>query len=448
MENQVRFHSLASGLESLKANRQGRLSSMYPRGKTSRRPGGELHKLRRTLWNALAAMLFLTVVSIAGGMEIPSPWEGPASGVVARNGESHRNPRGARGSVPAFYVSPSGLDTNSGSITRPWATIAHAANNVGPGSVVHVAPGTYVGPISSRTSGTAAARIRFVSDLPWGAVIQIRAPASFAWVNSGAFVDIEGFEVQGPAANGIYNTGSYARIVNNYVHHLSPTCDGNGGSGINIAGGGLGSVVASNVVHDVRMTSYCGKSHGVGIYIQAAATVIYNNLVYRSGNEGIQMWHGATAGTIANNTVFHNGRAGILVGCGDGGCAFPGPGKNDDTIVVNNISIANEYGIREYGSTGTHNVYRNNLIYMNGKNLELQNGNTAVGTIESDPAAVFTEWKADGSGDYRPRPGGPAFHRGTADGLPADLLSARASQDPIDIGSDLPGISYQTKRAK
>jgi parallel beta-helix repeat protein len=339
-----------------------------------------------------------------------------------------------------FYVSTTGFDANDGSRRRPWATITHAARQIGPGATVHVGSGVYSAPVSTATSGKPDARIRFVSDSKWGAILRIDSTASFGWVNSGAYVDIEGFEVTGHAAIGIYNTAPFVRIVSNHLHRLSPTCDGNGGAGITLAEGAHDSIVLANVVYDVKISAACTATHGVGIYVQTTATVICNNLVYANANQGIQMWHGASGGMIANNTVFSNGKEGILIGCGDRGCEWPGPKKNDNTIVINNISIFNDYGIREYGSTGTHNTYRNNLVYRNGKDIELQNGNTATGILKVDPAQVFVDWRSDGTGDYRLRPASVAVRGGTSEGLREELCSLEAGPDgSVNIGANQPG---------
>src|SRR5262245_30125223 len=65
------------------------------------------------------------------------------------------------------YVSPTGSDRDDGSLKHPWATIQHAALAVKPGMTVHVLPGTYLGPIRTRISGTETAPIRFISDRKW-----------------------------------------------------------------------------------------------------------------------------------------------------------------------------------------------------------------------------------------------------------------------------------------
>src|SRR2546425_7269083 len=70
------------------------------------------------------------------------------------------------------YVSTTGNDSNDGTTpSTAWATINHANSVVVAGNTVHVAPGTYTvtQTIQTTASGTASARIRYISDTRWGA---------------------------------------------------------------------------------------------------------------------------------------------------------------------------------------------------------------------------------------------------------------------------------------
>ncbi len=42
-----------------------------------------------------------------------------------------------------YYVSPSGFDSNPGTIESPWRTIQHAADSVNPGDIVQVRAGEW-----------------------------------------------------------------------------------------------------------------------------------------------------------------------------------------------------------------------------------------------------------------------------------------------------------------
>ena len=124
-----------------------------------------------------------------------------------------------------YYVATTGNDANPGTITQPWRTITYASTKIGPGAIVHVAPGNYVEVASSdytskgiwtKASGTASARIKYISDTKWGAKI---TPIGVwtVWNNEGSYVDIQGFEVIGDASTkiGINNAGSFVKIVGN-----------------------------------------------------------------------------------------------------------------------------------------------------------------------------------------------------------------------------------------
>src|SRR5690242_17632952 len=85
------------------------------------------------------------------------------------NSNTQTTPQGV-GSGNALYVSPSGSDRNPGTQISPFATLEKADSVATPGTTIHVAPGTYImNGIYTRHSGTATARITFVSDTKWGA---------------------------------------------------------------------------------------------------------------------------------------------------------------------------------------------------------------------------------------------------------------------------------------
>ena len=344
-----------------------------------------------------------------------------------------------------YYVSPNGNDSNNGSQQNPWATIQHAANIANAGATVHVAPGTYSGAITTQTSGTATARIRFLSDTQWGAIIRA-ASVNVIWTNQGDYVDIEGFDIagnDGATCYGIINYASYVRIVGNNIHDLShDTTACVYGSAIdnhNNAGGHDDDVIG-NVVHDIGDITIAYQYHH-GIYHANLRGHIWNNVVYRCEGWGIHTWHAANQVTISNNTVFNNNYGGILIGDGDDYSPFLGPVVNDYTIVSNNIvysnglnAAASGYGIEEYGLTGTHNQYLNNLVYQNGPaDWNLQNGNTAVGSIKANPQ--FVNYQANGSGDYHLQSTSPAIGAGTSVGAPSiDVTGASRPTSSPDLG--------------
>jgi hypothetical protein len=324
--------------------------------------------------------------------------------------------------ITNFYVSPAGGDDNSGSASAPWRTIQHASKLAQPGWTVHVAPGTYdVSSLVTTTSGTASARIRYISDIKWGAKL-VGSGAEIIWEVDASYVDIVGFDITGPNRLGIMigcsGSGSgHDHILYNNIHDLtiSAGCTGTGGAAIATSylpwGNGSNWILGNRVANiGVSMIGTCNSIQG--IYVGTANDIIENNIVSGVALAAIQQWHGATNSVIVNNTVFHS-KVGILIGNGDGG-ALPGGSANSyvaNNIVVNNTAI----GIEEYGLVGSGNSYVNNLVWNNPTNYSVSSA-SPVGNGSSDP--LFVNYQADGSGDYHLRPSSPAIDKGTNAGAP------------------------------
>ena len=340
-----------------------------------------------------------------------------------------------------YYVSPKGSDSNDGSPAHPWATISRAATQARAGAIVVVLPGTYVSPgeIKTAASGTASARITFISETQWGAIlISTEKGNSAVWNNSGNYIDIKGFDVSGSGSLGIYNRGSHVRIIGNYVHDIPALgCGENGGAGIdNGDPSGQDDDVIGNVVNNVGdYQNPCPRVHG--IYYSNLGGHAMENVVYRNQGWGIHAWHAASRTVIAYNSVFNNGYGGILIGAGDD----PGNKQNDYTVVANNIVYRNGlnpkargYGIEEFGKTGTHNVYLNNLVYQNGPaNWNLQNGNKPSGNVSADPQ--FVNYTGDSTGDYHLQSTSPALEKGTDRSTPTIGSGVRKKNSKRNLGA-------------
>ena len=353
----------------------------------------------------------------------------------------------ASAAVPAtpynYYVSPTGSDTAAGTKAAPFKTLTRAARAATrPGTIVHVAAGTYDGGFKTTASGTAGSRIYWVSTTKWGA--KIVPPASStskaAWDNRGNYVSIIGFNVDGgvPRAGtkwtlGIYTGGSYNVIEGNRVHHIALTipCSSAGGSAIGVDSyfKGVQGDVIGNVVHDIGPA---GCSYVQGIYVSTSGT-IKNNVVARVGSAAIHLWHDAKDVKIINNTVTSS-VFGIIVGGGD---FYFTSGGATNVHVHNNIVYDNKYGISEQGKTGANNTYKNNLVFKNPTyNWQLRNGLTHSGTITSDPLLANyarTYWLPV----FKPSTSSPVFGRGIATYAPATDIDGRPrnATTGYDIGA-------------
>ena len=331
-----------------------------------------------------------------------------------------------------WYVSAAGKDSSDGSKEHPWATIQHAAEQVAPGDIVHVAPGLYGSAITTLISGTPSGHIRFISDVKWGA--KIIAPLSYtAWENRGDYVDIEGFDISGDGNLGILNLGSFVSILGNHVHDIPAKCNENGGAGID-----HGNYTAhdndtiGNLVHNIGDVGVpCPRVHG--IYHANQRGHVWNNIAFNNQGYGIHLWHAPANVVVANNLVFHNGDGGIIVGAGDA----PGGVTADGMVVTNNIVIENGtwgagWAIVESGRIGTRNQYSNNIVWGNRRGIGLENGHD-VGTINSDPKLLH--YVNDGSGDYHLADASPAIGAAKQAGTPPIDFDGRARPEAkADIG--------------
>ena len=351
-----------------------------------------------------------------------------------------------------YYVSPTGSDSNPGTIGAPFKTIQKAADVVDAGSVVHVAPGTYIGIIRTTRNGTATKRIRFISDVKWGArcIPPEGNDTDIFWENTGDYVDIDGFEMDGTGNPwfrlGLVQYGGYGRLCNNHIHHFYGTStngrNGNGGAGILSTGTSYSDTrpneVFNNVIHHIgdlfyKHVTYL-QNHQHGIYISNPNCRVYNNIVYANEAYGIHLYHNPLSATVANNLCFQNGAGGFYFYLGD-----------SNTIVVNNISYDNprvnpssDVSTSGYNTnTPKNNPLHDgstNIIFLN--NLSFRNGGSnsnANASIVADPG--FIKYMADGTGDYHLAAGSIAIDKGTPAHAPSFDTNGR--KRPQGAGYDI-----------
>jgi parallel beta-helix repeat protein len=353
---------------------------------------------------ALLAVGALTACSVA------SPLEGRATALTA-----------------ALYVSPTGQDSNPGTREHPVRQVLEAAHRARPGSVVHVAPGTYA-PVTSSTDGTPDAPIRFVSDQPGQASIRAGGAVT-AWTNTAAWVVVLGFDLQGASYNGLLTTASHGRFLGNHIHDLqAPDCS-RGGAGIVVESyTAVDNDSIGNRIEQIGTRSRCGLIHGI-YYESPYGGRILNNVVTRTSGYGIHLWHNASHIQIINNTVVGNTQGGIAVGGSlEGNDLSPGIATGVD--VSNNVLVANGgHGLSERGRVG-RNTFVDNLVFGNQLGDIALLRSSAVGTVRRDPVFVGPE-------NFRLQCGSPGIDRGTSQGAPADDVDGRARPvgGRVDLGA-------------
>jgi hypothetical protein len=324
-----------------------------------------------------------------------------------------------------LYVAPNGDDDNDGTAQDPFRTIEKAASVSTPGTTVVVADGTYEAPIETRASGREDARITYVSSTKWGAkLVGPDSDEASVWHNYGDYVDIQGFDISARMVDGIIQSGSYGRILENRVTGLTGNCISTNNDDY--------SMVNNDIIGNV--TGRCGTSaEDHGIYPGGPSGTISNNISFGNAGFGIHCWHNCNRQHIINNLVFDNDEGGILIGQGDG----PNEGSvdADNMVVANNLVVDNgKEGIRESGATGSSNKYLNNSVSGNaGEGIDLNTG-IESGTIWEAP--TFVDFQLDGSGDYRLYPFSSGVDAGTSEAAPArDIIGAvRPQGRGVDVG--------------
>lgn len=222
------------------------------------------------------------------------------------------------------YASPSGSDSNPGTLASPYQTIGKAASVVNPGDTVIVMDGIYHEGLYLTRSGTSNAYVTFASQNKWGAVLDGNNNAIGTGVQFAAnYIRFQGFEVRGYGAlNGggeafsTYPGGQFIDIVGNYVHDIGRMCGTSdahdGGSGIFIES--PNNTIEQNMIADIGKyapgengcNATFNPTHDHGLYVNAGSsnTMIRNNVFYRAERGwSIQVYpDGLDSLSILNNT--------------------------------------------------------------------------------------------------------------------------------------------------
>jgi uncharacterized repeat protein (TIGR01451 family) len=277
-----------------------------------------------------------------------------------------------------YYVSPTGSDSNPGTIAQPWATIQHAAGILTAGDTVYIRAGTYHEQVIPANSGSAGNTITYTAYPGETVTIDGTGISLPNWatglfvVEDRSYIKVSGLRIlnAGPNQNnaGIYVDNShYITLENNYTY--------------NTVSSGIGVWDGSNVIIDgneVRLA--CNNGEQEMITVSGTNTFeVKNNHVHdggpgTNGGEGITIKGGATNGKIYKNHVHDitSGQRTCLYVDGWGGATATANIEVYQNILHNcaaGISLSSEDGslVRDV------NIY-NNIVYNNQSNgLEIGN---------------------------------------------------------------------------
>ncbi|MGE3545045.1 MAG: right-handed parallel beta-helix repeat-containing protein, partial [Kofleriaceae bacterium] len=221
-----------------------------------------------------------------------------------------------------FHVATTGSNSAAGTDAAPWATLQHAADEVGPGDTVIVHAGDYQG-FNLETSGTSGAPIVFKAD--GDARITSNNPETTDGINleGASYVTIEGFTITGTTRAGI------RAVTCEHVTVRGVRADQNGRWGIFTG-------FCDDLLIEDNETSRSGAEHGIYVSNSGDRPVIRNNKSWGNNANGIHMNGDISTGgdgVISNAVVEGN----IIYGNGDaGGSGINGDGEQD-AIIRNNL---------------------------------------------------------------------------------------------------------------
>jgi hypothetical protein len=273
-----------------------------------------------------------------------------------------------------FYVSPSGLDSNSGLAGSPFKTIQKAADIVNPGDTVIVENGIYTAAIDGgsivnfRRGGTSkTSMITFKSRNEFGAKLDgtptgtRRAVYGFRF--SSNYIRVEGFELYG--MSNAYDTTKGCAAILVYASD----------------GGGVGVEIAKNYIHDIGRLKTETINGLSAIYIQQNNVLVEGNIFHNigrlaPGENGATYSTGYTGYQNHDHGIYHSGgndvtiRNNIFYNCLRGFAIQAYPTARARMKVLNNtFAFPNPYSrthITFYNTSSTDSLIANNIFYKPG----------------------------------------------------------------------------------
>ncbi|WP_413935489.1 right-handed parallel beta-helix repeat-containing protein [Nitrospira sp. BLG_1] len=256
-----------------------------------------------------------------------------------------------------YYVAITGNNSNPGTESQPWRTVAYAVWTMVAGDTTYVRGGAYnEGEIRFRNSGTSGAPIRLLSYPDEAPIIQFIDPHSTSnriliqhangYNRAIGWITIEGFEIRNGYEGIKYHNLHDSTIRRNRIRD-------NLGQGI-LGVGGTRVLIDRNIIsHNgdfalcASTPSACNKEHG--IYANGSAMTITNNLIYDNLSYGITFNGSSTS--IYNPAKF----------------AGPEFANSTNWVIANNTFAYNRYrgGIVVWGTTCNNARIENNIFYEN-----------------------------------------------------------------------------------
>ncbi len=277
-------------------------------------------------WLALLAFIVASVSCLSSPTAAPSPGATPsppppASSLATPTSAPTAAPTTPPTSIPtppaaAYYVAPTGNDSNPGTLDQPWQTIQHAADTLVAGETVYIRAGTYRERVVPQNSGSPGSEITYT-----------------AYPGETATLDGDGLTLPDDLAGVFEIAGrSYIRLAGLRVINAGPHNDNAGimvldssqiiienNSTYNTNSSGIGVWRSRNVIVDGnRIEEAAGGGWQECISVAGTDTFeVRNNTVLNCHKEGICLKDGSANGQVYRNLVHQTKRVGIYVDAWD-----------------------------------------------------------------------------------------------------------------------------------
>jgi hypothetical protein len=319
-----------------------------------------------------------------------------------------------------YYVAKNGSNKNSGSLSKPWLTLAYAVDKLNPGDTLYVRSGVYSEKIMIENSGTASAPITISSYPKETAVLDgtglgmSESMDAMVFIYDQSYIHIKGLEIRnysttetGTCIGGILVEGNCNGIElrNNNIHHIQNLAnvdsEGNGrdAHGIAVYGSSLSTIrglkITGNTISDCKL----GSSEALAVNGNVSWFYVSKNLVYNNDNIGIAFigYEGvcssplldrARNGTCVNNIVHHIDSYGNpAYGTDQSADGIYCDGASKITIkdnIVHHVNFGIELASEHAGRNGTYNTVENNFVY------NCTNAGLSIGGYDSERGSAFS----------------------------------------------------------
>ncbi len=338
-----------------------------------------------------------------------------------------------------LFVSPTGLDTNPGTLESPFGTLARGYNTAVAGDTIMVRGGTFAmtGTFSISKSGTSTSRYFLFAYANERPVLDFSAAGSGSrGINvTGSYWSIKGLDVFKAPDNGMRISGSNNRIELCIFRE-------NGDTGLQLdSGAGNNSIINCDSYYNVDVTQ--GNADGFAPKLTVGTgNYFYGCRAWQNSDDG---WDGYMRGadnvttTIENSWCFQNGylkNGAASSGNGNGYKLGGGDNSNADSlrhnmILKNCLAFDNRVkGFDQNNNRGSM-TFLNCTGYRNGTNYQVTGPIRSTSTVTAKNCVALGAY--GGLGSYTIQATNswmPPFAVSSADFISIDTTGMRGPRNP------------------